>query len=193
MAKASVLFSGDVSVLVTDPTQLGRLSRNGIPQDWANTEPFPGLVNTTTSYHYRTVSIFVPNWFPFLQISLDSENPNIFGSAYDTTYNPANLSANWLGDPGFSANAFGNPLFFNVFAQTASATPSGGIVIIVLNETTTTGGGRNSPVGLVVEAFSDTEFNETTPEPSTYVFFGTGILALLALYRRKGLVHQSQV
>lgn len=189
LARASVLFSGDVAISVSDPTQLGRLSRNGIPQDWSGQEPYPGSINATTSYHYTTVSVFVPNWFPFLQISLDSENTNIFGSAYDTSYNPVTgLDVNWLGDAGGSGNIFGNPLFFQVFAQTAFATPSGGLVVIVLNQTSTGTAGLNSPVGLLVEGFSDTEFNEATPEPSTWLLLGTGAAVMTIVNRRRGLV-----
>jgi hypothetical protein len=193
LAKAAVLFSADVSISASDPTQLGRLSRNGIAQDWAFSEPFPGVVNPATSYHYLAISVFVPNWLSFLQISLDSENVNIFGSAYDSAYVPVSgLNVNFLGDAGFSGNAFGNPIFFQVVAQTASVTPSGGYVVIVLNETSTNGAGLNSPVGLVVEGFSDTEFNETAPtvpEPSTYLFLGSGSAALLVLNRRRRTTH----
>ncbi|MEO8367884.1 MAG: PEP-CTERM sorting domain-containing protein [Candidatus Solibacter sp.] len=189
LANAAVLYSSDVSIFGSDPTQLGRLSRNGVPQDWSGQEAYPGIINPATSYHYKTVSIFVPNWLPFLQISLDSNSANIFGSAYDTSYNSANLSQNWLGDAGASGNFFGtSPRFFQVFAQTAFATPAGGLVVIVLNETVTNAG-LNSPVGVLVEAFSDTDFNEA-PEPSTCLLFGAGVVSLAAFHRRRRLTHQ---
>ena len=45
LAHGAVLYTNTVSLLSTDPTQLGRLSRNGVPQDWSGQEPFPGVIN----------------------------------------------------------------------------------------------------------------------------------------------------
>jgi hypothetical protein len=195
LSQAAVLYSDTISILSTDPTQLGRLSRNGTPQDWSGQEAFGGVAlnSETLSYHYHAISVFVPNWFPFLQITIDSNNGGTFGSAYDTSYAPdpsaapfLGLDVNWLGDAGFSGNAFGNPLFFQVVAQTAANTSSGGTVIVVLNETSTNGLGLNSPIGVQVEGFSDTDFDEVTPEPVTSTLLAAGILVLAARYRRRG-------
>ena len=140
-----MLYTGTITLVSTDPTQLGRLSRDGITPDWSFQKAFPGTLNPTTSYHYETISLFVPNWFPYLQITIDSNNTNILGSTYDTSYNPnpiapnLGLDVNYLGDPGGSGNFFGNPLFFQVVDQTAANSPSGGTVVVVLNETTTNG------------------------------------------------------
>jgi hypothetical protein len=91
-----------------------------------------------------------------------------------------------MGDPGGSGNFFGNPLFFQVVDQTAFNSPTGvATLIVVLNETTTTGTGLNSPVGLLVEGFSDTGYDEF-PEPLSSTLIGTGILALAVAYRRRG-------
>ena len=129
---------------ITDPTQLGRLSRDTITPDWSFEKDFPGVINPTTSYHYETISVFVPNWFPFLQISIDSNNANIFASAYDTSYNPNPIAANrgldvnYLGDRGRQRKLLRySPRFFQVVDQTAANSPSGGTLIVVLNETTT--------------------------------------------------------
>jgi hypothetical protein len=193
LAQAAVLYSGTIILLNTDPTQMGRLSRDGIIPDWSFQKAFPGTVNPTVSYHYETISLFVPNWFPYLQISIDSDNANIFASVYDTSYNPnpipANrgLDINYMGDAGGSGNFFGNPRFFQVVDQTAANSSSGfGTAVVVLNETTINGG-LNSPVGVVLEGFSDTEFDEVTPEPVTSALLGAGILVLVAGYRRRTL------
>jgi hypothetical protein len=191
LAQAAVLYDATVSLASTDPTQLGRLSRDNITPDWSFDKDFPGVINPTTSYHYKTFSVFVPSWFSFLQVSIDSNNGDILGSVYDTSYNPnplapnRGLDVNYLGDPGGSGNFFGNPLFFQVIDRTAANSPSGGTVILVLDETTTTGTGLNSPVGLLVEGFSDTAFDATTPEPVSFTLIGIGLLVLVARYRRQ--------
>ena len=46
--------------------------------------------------------------------------------------------------------------------------------------------GLNSPVGVVVEGFSDTDFNEVTPEPVSATLMGAGLLVLAVRRRRRG-------
>jgi len=197
LAQAAVLYTGTISLISTDPTQLGRLSRNGIPQDWSGQEPFPGVLNLTTSYHYETISVLVPNWLSYLQITIDSNNANILASAYDTSYTPDPLAANrgldvnWLGDAGGSGNFFGtSPRFFQVIDQTAANSSTGfGTALVVLDETTNTGTGLNSPVDVLVEGFSDANFNEI-PEPVTFLLLGAGMVALAARYRYRSQARQ---
>ena len=192
MAHAAVLYTSSITILSTDPTQLGRLSRDGITADWSFQKPFPGVINPTTTYHYEAISILVPSWLDYLQISIDSNNANIFASVYDTSYHPTGvlpnlgLDVHYMGDAGGSGNFFGNPLFFQVVDQTAAnATTGFGTIILVLNETTANGG-LNSPVGVLVEGFSDTGYDEV-PEPLTAGLLGSGMLLLLAAYRRRDL------
>ena len=193
LAHGAVLFTGTVFLSGGDPTQLGRLSRNGTPQDWSFQEPFPGVINPATSYQYETFGVTVPNWLSFLQITIDSNNTAIFASAYDTSYNPnpldpvnLGLDVNWLGDAGGSGNFFGtSPRFFQVVDQTAANSSTGsGTVLVVLNETSGVGAGLDSPVDLLVEGFSDTDFNEV-PEPVTPSLVGAGMLLLAMSYRRR--------
>lgn len=187
-APAALLLDVSSQLSLTDPTQLGRLSRNGIPQDWTGGEPFPGVLSPTTAYRYHTYVVNA-GITPFIQISFDSVPVNTFVSAYDTAYLPNSAGApnlgfntNWLGDAGTSGNFFGtDPLFFQVLI------PLNHDLVIVVNNT----GAANLGVGagqgfrLIVEGFIDSEFTDPAPvpEPATFLL-GAGGLALLGLGRR---------
>jgi hypothetical protein len=195
-ARATVVVDVSSAITLTDPTQLGRLSRNGIVQDWTNTEPFPGVINTTTSYHYHTfvVNPFTASLGPFMQITFDSLSANTFVSAYYTSYVPDSpLSGNfgfdthWLGDEGSSGDFFGtDPSFFQV------TVPVGDSLVIVVNQTAAGTAGIGDPFHLLVESFTDTEFTDAptappvsaVPEPSAYGLFGAAMVVGLGLWRR---------
>ena len=72
-ARAGTLFELSSSLSFSDPTQSGRLSRNGVPSVWTSAKPFPGTLNAGTSYHFRTITIPAATiaLAPFLQISMD--------------------------------------------------------------------------------------------------------------------------
>ena len=194
-AEATLIFSGTSSIAAGDPTQLGRLSRNGVPQDWSGGEPFPGVINTATSYHYTMVdldlaSLMAPytSYGAFIQIMFDSTAATTFLSAYLDVYDPLNVGTNWLGDPGTSGNYFGvDPLFFQVVV------PAGHHLILVLNQTATNAG-LDSPGDILVEAFADTDYTDlipkhAAPEPRTFELLVVGLALLLAAprFRRRAV------
>jgi hypothetical protein len=190
LAQATTISTNTLVIGAGDPTQLGRLSRDGVPSDWSVTpKPFPGVINPTTTYHYTTLDLNIAAleagmglaYGGFIQVNFDSATTTTFLSAYLDFYNPLNLATNYLGDAGFSGNPFGvDPLFFQVVV------PAAHHLILVLNETTPNAG-LNLPGNLVVEAFSDTEFTdlEAIPEPGTFALLFSGIAILRTTRRRR--------
>ena len=190
IAQATIIFSGSATLSAGDPTQSGRLSRNGIAQDWTGGEPFPGVVNAGTLYQYTTIDIDVSAleagyvFGGFLQIEFFATAPVLFLGAYAGSYNPADLSANWLGDGGTSPPIFGaNSTFFQLVAG------AGDHIILVMNETTP-GAGLGLLGEITIEAFSDVNFTDLvvrpTSEPGTLAILGIGLVLLIAS-RRTGV------
>jgi len=193
LAEATVIYTDTMTITGADPTQLGRISRNGVPSDWSGPKAFPGVINTTASYHYMTLDldlVALESGFiygGFIQIDFDSTATTTFLSAYLKPYDPSNLATNYLGDPGSSGNPFpGDPLYFQVVV------PSPDHLVLVLNETTTDGSGLGVSGGLTVEAFSDTEYTDLiavstpVPEPGTWALLACGMAVLVARRFRRG-------
>ncbi len=181
--QAAVIFDTSSALTNTDPTQTGRLSRNGLSQDWSGSEAFPGVINTSTTYYYTTYSIDVSP-YSYIQIEMDSLSANTFASAYLTSYSPDSAGSpnfgfdtDWLGDAGSSGNYFGtDPIFFQVIV------PAGQKLALVVNNTGASGLGLSDPFHLTVEGFYDSNFDET-PEPGTVFLIGGG-LAVASLITR---------
>ena len=194
---ASALVLLDTSSAVTaanDQPQQGRLSRNGLQQDWAGGEAFPGIINPTVQYFYTTFAINVGN-APFIQIEFDSTSRNTFVSAYQGFYAPNSsptgnrgFDNRWLGDAGTSGNFFGtDPLFFNVVAIPNQ------FLIVVVNTTAAGGVGLGDPFRLIVEGYADRDFNDPVafriPEPSTLLLLAPlALLAGLTTRRRRASI-----
>ncbi len=177
--EAAIIADIDSVLAASDPTQLGRLSRTGIPSDWSATKSFPGTLNLATSYHFEVFSVNVGR-MPFIQIDFDEigGTANLFASAYLNSYDPASPAMNYLGDAGFSGDAFGvDPLAFQV------QVPLNQNLIILVNDTVPGGGGAGTPFNIQVEAFFDTNFTDT-PEPATWLFAAGGLAMLIGARRR---------
>jgi hypothetical protein len=190
IAHGAILFDSGVTTLTAaNPTQLGRLSRNAVQQDWFGDEPYPGAINVTTAYQYETFLITPPSYYPYIQITIDSLSANTFASAYLNAYvpssSPSSLATNWLGDAGSSGNFFGtDPIAFQVIV------PAGNSLVVVVN--TTALAGLGAPFDILVEGFTDTEYDDAPPipEPASVILSGSGLAGVLALCirRRRGQV-----
>jgi|SRR5689334_21335739 hypothetical protein len=191
-AHATALLDLDDMLALSDSTQLGRLSRSGIPSDWSVAKAFPGVLNTSTSYHYKTYLVD-PGIANFIQIDIFENNntANMFVSAYDTAYLPNSagspnfgFNTNYLGDAGFSGNPLPNdPNFFQVLV------PLGHKLLVVVNDTVSANGGIGTPFHLTVEGFIDSEFTDppvaAVPEPATMLLTASGLAFVVRRRRRR--------
>lgn len=182
-----------VSISASDPIQLGRLSRNAITQDFAGDEPFPGVINPATPYHFHAYSLNV-GLTPYVDVFIDSPSATVFYSGYLGSYHPNNLATNWLGDEGSSGGFFSatDPGFFDVFVGLNNT------LVLVVNESITNGGLNMPPVGLFITGYTDAAFSNPVdltpllsasatviPEPSTAALFGVSLVVLGLQVRRR--------
>lgn len=179
VAQATLIYDVTGSLTASDPTQSGRMTRNGVASDWSSSKAYPGLFNAGIQHHYQTFLLDLDaleagyeTFGKYFQINVDSESTNTFVSVYLNSYDPNNQALNYLGDAGSSGNVFGNARFFQVIAE------SGNDLVLVFNETTANAG-LNQGARIYVEAFTDTEFTDLVERVVPVA--GSLPLALLAL------------
>src|SRR5438552_9215255 len=100
-ASAPTMVSGNITG--TDPQQTGRLNRNQIGDSCASPKAFPGVLDSTLR-HFDSYTF--PNGTSDSCVTLNVTSGcsnNIFYAAYLDSFNPADLSQNYFGDPGTSA------------------------------------------------------------------------------------------
>jgi len=179
MGATTILDTGSITFTASG-LQFGRLTRDGIPSDWASPKSFPGVIGAPAT---RAYDLFTVNAgpYPYLQVLLDDPAVALFASAYLGAYTPANappnfgLNVNYLGDAGFS-QILDNPSFFQIVVNPFAN------VLIPINEVNP-GGGAGAQFSLLVEGFYDTNYSET-PEPASLALVATGAALLAAIRRR---------
>ncbi len=113
------------SITTNDLVQSGRLTRNGIGAGCGQPKACPTLSDGFPR-HYDIYS-FTNNTGAEACITIDLANScsnNVFAAAYLSSFDPADLCANYLGDPGVS----GSNLAFSV------TVPAGAVYKVVVNE-----------------------------------------------------------
>ena len=190
-AHAADVLSGNIAVGPTSLSQLGRLSRNNIPQDFSGSEAYPGVINSSTRYAYTAIDVpFAANALQdiYYDITFDDVSSDLFASAYENAYDPLNKAVNWLGDAGNSGNYFGTDArFFDVVV------PKGSTLKLVVNSAT--GTGASSLANYFVTAYSDSEYNENflsapaVPEPASWAMMILGMGAIGFAMRRRQKVN----
>jgi autotransporter-associated beta strand protein len=107
-----------------------RLFRNGVVSACGSSKPYPGTV--AGSFHYHAYPFYNASSDACITVTLTSFGGDVMSSAYLGTFNPADLSINYLADSGSStggASALTNS--FNV--------PGNSIFVVVVNNVGATG------------------------------------------------------
>lgn len=172
----------------TDPYQNGRLSRNGVPQDFAGDEAYPGVLASSLGllYHYHTYVINV-GAANYISISFDNtasaSQLNSFVAAYQSAYYVTARQTSWLGDVG-TASFFNTDVGYMDFV----AKPFSQVVLVVnAGSAGNVGVGSANPFTIYAQASTDASYDnmadislvaggQVIPEPSTLL-----LLAPLAL------------
>lgn|GEM_PF-6452156 len=131
------------SIASTDPTQTNRITRNGVPSD-CNGKAFPGkqdAVGSELPRHYDQYTFTNTSGAPqCVQVTLNANNAGVHSVAYLGSFNPADISQNYIGDLGITYTANTNASYsFNV--------PAGATYVVVVHETTSNGPAFNYTLG----------------------------------------------
>jgi hypothetical protein len=126
-------------------TQVGRINRLTPVSSCGTTKPFPGLQSTTgnrpfDAYTFNSCGTSAPSCVTVTMannsISAATPNPQLFDVAYIPSFNPANLSLGYAGDPA-SSNLTSAPNSFS-FSLPGGGTPFA-VAVHEVNPGTATG------------------------------------------------------
>ncbi|MEO5721921.1 MAG: hypothetical protein ABIR71_10680 [Chthoniobacterales bacterium] len=124
------------AITLADPTQTNRLFRSGVDSECGAPNTCSTLPGT---FHYRTHSFVNTTGAPAcITATLTTSCPvgtnPIFAGAYLTSFNPANICANNIGDSGSSPSTPGVPITFDF------TVPTGATFVVAVSEVTANAG-----------------------------------------------------
>lgn len=137
-------------------TQLGRLSRSGLPVQCGSTKTFPGVLNASTSYRYDSYTFATCGTGTrcvTVQMTGGANLTNLFVAAYSGTYNPASPSTGYLADAGSSSDP--QSFSFNITA--------GSTFTVIVEDTLAGGGGVGTNYSLNVSGMCTACSTAITP------------------------------
>lgn len=118
-------------ITAADPTQIGRMNRLSPASVCGTTKVYPGNFTTVGNYHYKTYSVqntsAVSQCITFNITNADPVN-FVHLTAYNTTFDPADLSQNYMGDVATSS-------YNGNINQMGITIPANTTVILVASET----------------------------------------------------------
>lgn len=138
-----------------------RLDRNGIPSVAGTAKTFPGTLANNPTY-FSTLDFTAASGSLITVTGTATNSASTFFSIYDASFDPSNLSLNYLGDAGGS----GANLTFSIFAPTDEQ------LVLVANSV-----GGTSAIGQIYDA--DVTFTAAAvPGPSSIAVLLAGLAAI---------------
>lgn len=183
-AQAAVILDTDYEWTGVESAAAGRLFRDGVTSTWANPKSQANPVGGSFLYTTFKVPVGEAN---FLRITLSTLFEGAGAGIYNTmiggyhgTFNPTDLTENWLGDPGLSS---GNPPETRSFEIIAAPNST---VVLFLHQTNGGTGFAGDISHIRVDAFLDANESEpsTVPEPTSLLLVGSGLIAAVTRARR---------
>lgn len=104
----------------TTGTQTNRINRNGITPTCDTPKAFPGIIGTGPTTFDDFTFTNTATTSTCVEVSyqaLTGNGAGIFAVAYEGSFNPANISQNWLSDAGFSPGTGRVTFSFNLPAR----------------------------------------------------------------------------
>ncbi|HST29038.1 MAG TPA: hypothetical protein VLK26_11800 [Rudaea sp.] len=126
-------FTATYTLTASSPTQIDRLTRDGVPSTCATPKTYPGGFSPGTPYvHLVTASFSNPTGSAVCAtVTLAASATcvgNVFATAYSGSFNPGDLSANYLADSGSSLISASSSESFEVLV------PANGSIVFNINE-----------------------------------------------------------
>lgn len=120
------------SIGASDPTLVNRLFRNGAAATCATPKTYPGTVFGDTRHYDSYAFTATPGTCVTvtLETTAGSDNLGLQAVAYSPSFNPADISQNYLADPGAT------PFVGSVSVSFSFVTPPSGTFVLVVYEVT---------------------------------------------------------